>query len=424
MAFKRNFLWMLASRIVQMSAGLFMGALINRSLGPAGRGIYAEVLTWVTLFVMVFGLSMDTAIYHLANRSAYGDDDASKFTTILWLNLGYSLLAMVGLSVLVHYWSHLVSATTAHHVFLLAILILVTMLATNLLVFYQAVGNIKAAAVIGMVQLLVQSALIIAAFLGGFLSLPFIFWSMVIMQVAALILLLGLAWKSGLIAGRFSLQMAKIIWSAGLKQHVATICTFAYTKINQLILFRYWGETATGVFSVSLAIALALMFIPQTFQTVLYPRVIHGTDDYEVTVRALRVGFYTWGLMVLGIMLLARPILLVYGGASFLSSVNLLRILMIGAWFLPLSSLVAPYYVKMGAFGLASTTALILGVLSIALNFILVPRYAEVGAALATTFTCITGFCLVLLLLWYLSKKNPLVFFKITWKDITLGKVK
>lgn len=402
---------MLASRIVQMSAGLFMGALINRSLGPAGRGIYAEVLTWVSLFVMVFGLSIDTAIYHLANRSAYGEDDASRFATILWLNLGYSLLAVAGLSVLVHYWSHLVSATTAQHVFLLAVLILVSMLASNLLVFYQAMGNIKAAAVIGMAQLLVQAALIIAAYLGGFLTLPFIFWSMVIMQLAGVILLLGLAWQSRLMSGRFSLEMAKIILSAGLKQHVATICTFAYTKVNQLILFRYCGEVATGIFSVSLAIALALMFIPQTFQTVLYPRVIHGDDDYEVTVRALRVGFYTWGLMVLGIMLLARPILLVYGGASFLSSVNLLRILMIGAWFLPLSSLVAPYYVKKGAFGLGSTSAVILAVFSIGLNFILVPRYAAVGAALATSVTCLVGFGLVLGLLYLISKKNPLVIF-------------
>jgi O-antigen/teichoic acid export membrane protein len=216
--------------------------------------------------------------------------------------------------------------------------------------------------------------------------------------------------------------MAKIIWSAGLKQHVATISTFVYMKINQLILFRYCGEAETGIFSVSLAIALALMFLPQTFQTVLYPRVIHAEDDYEVTVRALRVGFYVWGLVVLGIMLLAKPILLVYGGASFLSSVNLLRILLVGVWFLPLSSFVAPYCVKIGAFNACSASAVILGLISIALNFVLIPKFAATGAALATSFTCITGFGLALLLLWYLTKNNPLIFLKITWKDITYGK--
>jgi len=413
---------MLASRVVQMSAGLFMGALINRSLGPGGRGIYAEVLTWVGLFVMAFGLSQDTAIYHLANRQAYGDDDASRFTTILWLGLGYSLLAALGLSAMVHTCPHLVSESLATHVFLLAVLIMTTMLATNLLVFYQASGNIKTAAIIGVIQFLVQLPLIVMAYLGGFLTLPFIFWSMVIMQGAALVLVLALARKTRLLSGHFSKEMAKIIWSAGLKQHVATISTFVYMKINQLILFKYCGEAATGVFSVSLAIALALMFIPQTFQTVLYPRVIHGADDYEVTIRALRVGFYVWGVVVLGIVLLAKPILLVYGGAKFLPSVNLLRILMVGALFLPLSSFVAPYCIKIGAFNACSASAVILGLTSIALNFLLIPKFAALGAALATSFTCILGFSLSLLLLWYLTKNNPLVFLKIQWKGIIRGK--
>jgi PST family polysaccharide transporter len=402
---------MLASRIVQISAGLLMGALINRSLGPAGRGIYAEVLTWVGLFLMVFGLSIDTAIYHLANREVYGDDDASRFTTILWLSLGYSLLAVLGLTLLVHTRPDLVSASMANHVFLLALWILVTLPATTLLVFFQAGGNIKAAAIIGIVQFLVQLPFIVVSYLGGFLTLPVILWSMVIMQAAALVLLLALAGKGRLISGSFSWEMAKTIWSAGLKQHVATVSTFVYLKINQLILFKYCGEADTGVFSVALAIALALMFVPQTFQTVLYPRVIHAADDYEVTVRALRVGFYVWGLAILVILLLAKPLLLIYGGPRFLPSVNLLRILLVAVWFLPLSSFVAPYYVKAGAFGLAAVSAIILGIFSIALNFLLIPKFAALGAALATSITCLTGFGLAMGLLFLISKKNPLVLF-------------
>jgi len=427
MAFKRNFLWMLVSKVVQISAGLLMGALINRSLGPEGRGIYAEVLTWVGLFVMVFGVSLDTAIYHLANREVYGNDDASRFTTILWLNLGYSLAGMAALTLLVYTRPHLFSATTANHVMLLAFLIITNMLALNLLVFYQAVGRIRAAAVIGGIQYLVQLPLILAAYARGFLTLPFILWSMAIMQVAAVVLLLALAVKGGLLAGSFSLEMAKVIWGAGLKQHVATVSTFVYMKINQLILFKYCGEADTGVFSVALAMAMALMFIPQTFQTVLYPRVIHAADDYEVTVRALRVGFYVWGLAILVILLLAKPLLLLYAGPQFLPSVNLLRILLVAAWFLPLSSLVAPYYVKAGAFGLAAASAIIIGVFSIALNFLLIPHYAALGAALATSITCLTGFGLVLGLLYLISGKNPLVLFipalgrefrGLKWRDI------
>jgi O-antigen/teichoic acid export membrane protein len=217
--------------------------------------------------------------------------------------------------------------------------------------------------------------------------------------------------RNDLLSGRFSKDLAKGIIAAGLKQHIATIATFVYTKINLLIVFRYCGESSAGMFAVSLSAAFYLMFIPMTFQTVLYPRVIHATDDYEITIRSLRWGFYGWGAVVFLMILFAKPILLLYAGSNFLPSVNNFRILMVAAWFLPLSSMLAPYYIKMGAFGLASITAVFLGATSISLNIFLVPKYADIGASLATALTCFIGFCIILVFLWHLSKKNPFVIF-------------
>ena len=229
-------------------------------------------------------------------------------------------------------------------------------------------------------------------------------------------------------SGGFSKNLAKGMISAGFKQHIATIATFVYTKINQLIVFKYCGESSAGMFAVALSAAFYLMFIPMTFQTVLYPRVIHATDDYEITIRSLRWGFYGWGAIVFLMILFAKPILLLYAGSSFLPSVNNFRILMIAAWFLPLSSILAPYYIKRGAFGLASISAVLLGIGSMGLNIVLVPRYADIGASLATALTCFIGFCMVLVFLWHLSQKNPLVIFNPNFKkeflSIKLGFVK
>jgi PST family polysaccharide transporter len=155
------------------------------------------------------------------------------------------------------------------------------------------------------------------------------------------------------------------------------------------------------------------MFIPMTFQAVLYPRVIHGTDDYEVTIRSLRWGFYSWGGIVLLMILLAKPILFIYGGRNYLPAVTTFRIFMIAAWFLPLSSLVAPYCVKIGAFYAMVITAVILGLIGVVLNLYLIPNFSGTGAALATASTCMIGFLISLFLLGYLSKRNPLEFIKL-----------
>ncbi len=394
-----------------MSAGFVTAAMINRSLGPSSRGVYAEMQTWIELFAVLFGMSMATAIYHFANKSLYGTDDQSKFITTFSLSLIYGFLASAALTIFVYAWPEKVSSETYQYLILLDALLITTMLVGNLIIFLQAIGDIRYSAIIGVVQGATNVLIIGYAYWSNLLNIKVVLISILIIQGIALIMLSLKFVNYNFLRVKFSKNLAKGIIAAGFKQHIATIATFIYIKINQLIVFKYCGESSAGLFAVSLSAALSLMFIPMTFQTVLYPRVILASDDYEITIRSLRWGFYTWGVIVLLMILFAKPILLLYAGKSFLPSVNNFRILMIAAWFLPLSSMLAPYYIKMGAFGLASISAVFLGVISISLNIFLVPRYADIGASLATALTCFIGFCIILVFLWHLSKKNPFVIF-------------
>jgi PST family polysaccharide transporter len=408
----RNFIWMLGGKTVAMSTGFIAAAMINRSLGPSTRGIYAEMQTWMGLFAVIFGISMDTAIYHFANKALYGTDDKSRFITTFSLSLIYGFLASAALTLFVCIWPEQVSLETSKYLYLLDGLLIGTILVANLTIFLQAIGDIRYSAVIVLVQGGTNVLVVGYAYTAGLLDIKIVLMSLLIIQSITFLMLLAKFAKNNFLNGGFSKNLAKGMITAGLKQHIATIATFVYMKINQLIVFKYCGESSAGFFAVSLSAALYLTFIPMTFQTVLYPRVIHGSDDYEITVRSLRWGFYVWGVIVLLMILFARPILLLYAGSSFLPSVNNFRLLMIAAWFLPLSSMLAPYYIKMGAFGMASISALFLGAVSIGLNMLLVPRYADVGASFATALTCFIGFCCILIFLWYLSQENPLIIFR------------
>ena len=424
MDLRQNFIWMLSSRTVALAIGFIAAALINRALGPSMRGIYAEMQTWIGLFTVLFGISMDTAIYHFSNKSLYEMDDKSKFVTIFSLSGVYGLLAALALTIFIFLWPKQVSSETSKYLLLLDFLLIAIILVGNLTVFLQALGNIKYSAIIGFVQGVINVLVIGYAYIADFLDIKIVLISLLIINIVTFLMLIVKFAKYSFLSGRFSKNLSKGIIGAGLKQHIATIATFVYTKINQLIVFRYCGESETGIFAVSLSAAFYLMFIPMTFQTVLYPRVIHATDDYEVTIKSLRLGFYIWGGIVILMILFAQPIILIYAGKDFLSAIDTFRILMVAVWFLPLSSLLAPYYVKAGAFGLASISAILLGIISIILNFILVPRYSIIGASIATAFTCLTGFCIILIFLWYLSRKNPFVVFLPDFKEITSFKIR
>jgi O-antigen/teichoic acid export membrane protein len=417
MSLRRNFVWMLTSKAALVLAALVAWGLINRSLGPADRGVLAEMQTWAGLFMAVFGISIDTAIYHFANKAIYGDDDKSRFVTILVLSFFYALLAAAALILFVSLWPRQVSPQTVRFLIFLVLFLFFSMETTYLNVFFQSLGNIRFAALIGMSQAFVNVLIVCAGFVLKILDLRFAVIALVTVQAAALALLLANALRTGYFKGRFSKKLAGGVIAAGLKQHLATISTFVYTKINQLIVFKYCGESQAGIFAVSLTFATSLMIIPQTFQIVLYPRIIHFSDDYEMTVKSFRLGFYVWGSVVLALIVLAKPLLFLYGGKEYVGSAEIFRIMMIGSWFLPLSALFAPYYIKKGAFGLASLSAVVLGLFSIGMNYWLVPKAGTVGAATATAMTCVFGFCLVLVFFRYLSKKSPLGFLKPDFKN-------
>ncbi len=416
MGLKRNFLWMLGSKILLMLAGIITGGLINRSLGPGGRGVFAEMQTWVILFIVVFGLSIDSVTYHFSNKSTYGDDDNTRFMTVFLLNILYALLAAIAMTLFVFYWPSYVSPETRRFIFLLDIFLIFFMLSANLLVFFQSLGNIRFSSIIGIIQALFNVGIISVGYFFGFISIYFILISMIIVQVVSLLIIFRLSLKSGFIFGCFSKNLAMSLIKAGLKFHIGTIAVFIYTKMNQLMVFGYCGAKESGIFAVSLTLAICLMVIPGTFQIALYPRVIHSDDDYEVTLKSLKLGFYIWGIAVFVIVLFARPILLIYGGRDFMDSVNVFKVLMIGTWFMPLSSLIAPYCIKKGAFLIISFSAVLLGILSIGLNILLIPRIASMGAAIATSLTCVVGFCIAVLFLWIISKKNPLSFIRPVFK--------
>ena len=416
MSLKRNFAWMLGGKVSLVATTLFTGALINRSLGPFNRGLFAETQTWVMLFVVVFGIGMQAAIYHFANKSLYSYDDKAKLTTVFLLSFIYSILAALALTLCVRYWPEQFSSASANYLILLSALIITTTLTANLTVFLQAMGNIRLSALIGIAQAVANFVIIGYGYLFKILDVEFVIQRLLIIQLLSLLFLFIIFLKKRLIFGRFSLGIAKGLIATGMKQHIATVSVFVYININKLIVYRYCGESETGIFSVALTLAFALIFIPETFRVALYPRVIHSDDDYDVTVRSVKIGFYLWGSIAICIMLLAKPLLLIYGGDKFLPSINAFRILMIAAWFLPVSSLLAPHRVKKGAFGIESFWAVVLGIVSIGMNIFLVQRYASLGAALATAITCLLGFAQAILIFWYVSKKNPLVIFKPDFK--------
>ena len=408
-----DFAWLLASRVGVMATGLVTGGIINRALGPAGRGVLAEMQTWVGLFVVVFGLSLDSAFYHFANRERFGDDDRRRFVTAAALILATALCGAVALVVFIRVAPETVSADASRLVVPLGLLLVTTVSSSSLTVFFQSLGRVRFAALLGAAQAPPYLLLILAAAGSGRLGLGVVVASLVASQAVTVLGAALAAAREGLWRGAFSGAMARGMLGAGARLHAGTIATFCYMKVNQVLVYHWAGAAEAGLYAAALNLSFAFAFVPTALQQALYPRVIHSQDDFAVTVSALRLCFWGWGAVSALLALLAEPLLLVYAGGEFRSAAPLFRVLLLASWLLSLSSLMAPYLVKAGVFWVMSASAVAMGAVSLLLNGLLVPAGGSFGAALATMLTCVGGLAVSLVVLARLSNRNPLGFLRV-----------
>src|SRR3712207_1462392 len=93
----RFVVYLLSSQVVVTGLVVVSHAIINRTLGPEGRGDYAEITSWIAIFVAVFGLSIAPAIYHFSNETKYGYSRGELMGTILGLWGSSSVLSAIGI---------------------------------------------------------------------------------------------------------------------------------------------------------------------------------------------------------------------------------------------------------------------------------------------------------------------------------------
>ncbi|MFA5256114.1 MAG: oligosaccharide flippase family protein [Candidatus Omnitrophota bacterium] len=418
MSLRKNFVWLLGGRGVSAVCIFLTGSIINRALGPYNRGVFAEIQTWIGLFMALFGFSLDAAIYHFSNKMLYGDDDAARLTANTALSLLFSILAAALLILYIFLKPKDFSVSAHNNIFLMCAILILTMLTSNWSVFLQSMNLIKVSSFIIAIAAIFNLVVIWAVYLVGVMDINLLLLSIVLVQFFNALLYIAIFFNNRLFNGILSLSLVFKMLIAGAKQHGATIAAFIYLKVNQLILFKFCGAEATGFFSMALTLALYLTVIPMALQSALYPRVIHSSDGLNVIHRSLKAVFYIWGAVVLISILFAKPIILLYGGSKFLPAINNFKILSIAFWFFTISSIVGPYWIKIGAFWLCTISAAALGVISIALNLLLIPRLASTGAALATLLTCMIGTAATLILFWRYSRQNPLIFLRVSLKDL------
>ncbi|MBU1037179.1 flippase [Patescibacteria group bacterium] len=180
---------------------------------------------------------------------------------------------------------------------------------------------------------------------------------------------------------------------------LAAIFTRVYGYIDTVLLKQLVDETALGYYSIPYKITFSLQFIPMAFVASLYPAFAsYFINSRELLKKTFEKSMVYLGMLAipvtLGVIALAKPLMIKVYTNQFSPSILPLQILILSLVFLflnfPLGSL-------LNACNRQTRNTVHIGVvmvINIILNFILIPKFSYLGAAIASSISTLIMFIL------------------------------
>jgi O-antigen/teichoic acid export membrane protein len=185
--------------------------------------------------------------------------------------------------------------------------------------------------------------------------------------------------------GRPELRLMRTTLRFGARAHPGRVMLLGNYRLDQWLLGAIAGPRELGVYSVAVAWAEALWYLPTALATVQRPDLVRAAkrEASAIAVRIFRATMLVTAACAV-VMVVTAPILCVtIFGDEFRDSVNMLRVLAFAAFGVASVKLLGSALVTQGRPGLQSIAIGAGFVLSVALDVLLIPPFGGQGAAIA-----------------------------------------
>jgi O-antigen/teichoic acid export membrane protein len=394
----------LGTYAVRFALGALMGAVINRALGPEGRGAYAVLVTIATTALHLGHLSIEESHVSLWFRAR--DSDAITTNSLLFgMALG-GLCSVAGGMVVVCLGPEVLPVPS--YGFLAVALATIPFAMTEKLLARVMVlrARIEINNWSGLLSVGVQCGALIVLAATGTLTLWWVITLWAACAAAPLALLLPAARPR---LRRCDIRLAYRTLCLGLRYHIGLVSVFLLLRVDILILNAMTTTVAVGMYAVAVTFVELSRVPPDAVANIATPGQLESDEESAAafTVKATRLAALVAAVST-GLTCVAAPILIpaVYGWA-FAGSVGPLLGLAPGLWVIGASRPVGTFLLRLDRPLLNSATAVAALAVNVGLNLTLIPSFGIVGSAFASSIGYAT--LAALQVAWFLrATRTPL----------------
>ena len=394
--------------MLRMIAGLLVGIWVARYLGPEQFGVFSYAIAFASLFSSIAKLGLDGIVVRDLVREPEQRD--SYLGTAFWLKLGGALIMLGAVALATQF----TSSDRLTNLYILIIASGAIFQSFNVVNFYfQSQVLSKFVSICKMTQLLISSLLKLYFIFTGADLIWFVLVTLVDQLTLALSLYFAYRYqKLGGFYRYFDVTLAKQLLKDSWPLIFSGLVVMIYMRIDQIMIKEMLGEREVGLFSAAVRLSEVWYFIPMIITASLFPSIVNAKKRSEELYYTRLQRLYT--IMVWLAIAIALPmtflsdwlVTLLYGEAYREAG----QVLMVHIWagvFVFLGVASGSWLISENLQWIAFYRTFSGAIINIILNFVLIPIYGLIGAAIATVIAqTMAAFAFDIL-----TKKTRMVFF-------------
>jgi PST family polysaccharide transporter len=386
-----NLRWLFFDKVLQIVLGFAIISLTARSLGVQKYGIYSYVVAFVGIFQPLSSLGLNTiVIRELVNNP---DDKHKILGTTFILQLAGGILSLcLGL--------FFISLLRPHESFVFQLVFILSI--SNIINSFQCIDV--------WFQSQLQSRYTVVS--NNVAYITYFLLTNILLAIDKLALFFAILLRTFnsivkafvLISFYHRLEKSFNLWSLNPNQSLSLLkessplilSAFAisiYVKIDQVMLGQMANDSAVAIYSAATQISEAFYFIPVIILSSVSPAIYKAKKEltekefYE-RIKLLLIVLAVLSIVIsISISLLSSSLILLLFGKAFADSGLILTIHIWASIFVFSGTGASCWFVAEQLTHLTFFRTLLGAVINVLLNFYLIPKYAGVGAAIATVIS-------------------------------------
>lgn len=394
--------WLFADRILRMGAGLFVGVWVARYLGTEQYGLFNYALAFISLFTPVFTLGLDDVVVrHLVRESSNKEE-------ILGSTFGLKLIGGIVSVLLVVGSMFLLETNKTETIWLVTILAITGIFraADTVELWFKSQVQSKYSVIAKNVAYLLSIFLKVVLILvkAPLLAFAWVTLAEIVMGAIGLVIVYqfkGSQAKGSQIKGyqtkrfsrlwnwRWDFTTAKNLLRESFPLIFSGFAILIFMKIDQIMLGQMKGDSEVGVYSAAVRISELWYFIPTTIISSVAPTIYAAKEKsehhyYKRIKQVLRLLTYISLAISIPMTFLSQNIVLMMFGSGYAEAGTILAVHIWASLFVFMGVATLPWFIAEGLNHVSLGKTVLGAILNVILNFLLIPEYAGIGAAIAT----------------------------------------